>query len=510
MAATGTDPRPERGVSAQTAKSGAWLYARNIVTGFVNIAAMAVLARQLDPSDFALVVLSQVILRFLSILGDAGVAEYVIYDRAEGREGRVHAAFWLNFVLTGVTVSAGFALVSLISGFYRQPLLAPIMMLALISYAITQLAVIPDALLKRALDYRKLVARDTFLEVTAAIFSVLMALWGFGVWSLVIPAAVLAPIRVISVLYLARWRPRLPLRIREWRPIARFTFSALGANFTSSLTAEGDTLLIGKTLGPHVLGIYNLAWQTSNFVSRNITNVLGKLAMPALSAVAADAERLRSAYGRMVRVLAIVSFPFLVGIFVLAEEFVLTLYGPNWSGAVLPLRIFLIYALRHVIGGPPGVIPQVVGRPEILLQFCMGIVPFYLLSLWVGSHFGFLGIAVAVTVVRTLGGIVSFWIAARLLGAGPFDWVRQVAPPFAASCLMGAVVAGGKAVMVPLGLPSGVILLALIVVGAAAYLLILRVAYRPLLMEIVKVADSLSVGLGRLMRRLAGLSPVQV
>ncbi len=63
--------------------------------------------------------------------------------------------------------------------------------------------------------------------------------------------------------------------------------------------------------------------------------------------------------------------------------------------------------------------------------------------------------------------------------------------------------------LVPLSLPSGVILLTLIFVGAAAYLFILRFAYRSLLMEIVKVADSLSVGLGRLMRRLAGLSPVQ-
>src|SRR5882724_10784229 len=102
-------PAARQNLTERTVKSGAWIYGRTYVTGFINLGAMAILARQLRPADFGLVALAQVLLRFMVALGTGGIGDYVIYDRKEGREGRVHTAFWLNTLFAVCIAAFGLA-----------------------------------------------------------------------------------------------------------------------------------------------------------------------------------------------------------------------------------------------------------------------------------------------------------------------------------------------------------------------------------------------------------------
>jgi PST family polysaccharide transporter len=468
------------GVMTKTVQSSAWIYGRHFVTNIFNLGAMAILARQLDPRDFGLVALAQVLLRFVALLGASGIGDYVIFDREEGREGRVHAAFWLGLSFACLTGLIGIALVPLLVRFYGEPALQAVLLVLIAKHVLDQLYVVPDALIKRTLDYRKLVARDTVLEISSAAASVWMALRGWGVWSLVLPALFVSPIRVAAVLWMARWLPRLPFRRSEWPRIWRYSANAIGANLATSILAEGDTLVVGKALGSEALGIYNFAWQTANLVSRNVSGAVGKVAMPALAAVGGKMERLRLAFHRMLRLLATISFPMLVGLFVVAEEFVLTVYGPKWTDAVLPLRILILFAMRHCIGAPANSLCLVVGRPDIGFKVGAAVVPLYLLSIWIGSKYGVVGVAAGVTLSRTLGGIFAFWVSARLLGEGMGPVLRQLAQPFAAACLMGGIVAVVRLSLQRFGLPVPFLLVLLTCTGFAAYVVLLSTRYRGL------------------------------
>jgi len=480
--------------------SSAWLYGRHLVTNVFNVFVTALLARKLTPGDFGLIALASVILRFLTTLGPIGVGEYIIYDRAVGREERVHAAFWLNVALTLAAVGLCSALVPLVSQFYEMPDLRLILYLLIAQFAVGQLAGVPDALLRRALDFKKLALRETILEIASGAGMMAMAMAGFGVWSLIVPAMVLTPIRVIVAFQLADWMPRLPLRKSLWPGIFRYSFHTTGAGLVNLLASEGDVFIIGKRLGIADLGFYYQAMATASLVNRNVSGVVAKVAMPALAAVSNDMARLRMGLNRMLRVLALTSFPLVIGLLVIADLFVLVLFGPKWETAITPLRLLLIFALFRTVSSPSTVIFNVVGRPDIMFKMGLAFLPFYFLSVWGGSFYGMVGVAVGVTLARTIYSLFQLKMIARLVGQTLRTTLAEMSQALMGAMTMGGVVLGCRLLLSGLEIPRLVLLLALVLIGGLVWFAMLLRLFRQSLEELLLVCDAFSSRLGSKVR----------
>jgi O-antigen/teichoic acid export membrane protein len=497
-----SEQKPTEGLTSKVVRGSAWIYGRGMVTSIINLGVMAILARNLTPADFGLTALASVILRFLAILASDGVGDYVIHDNKEGREERAQAAFWMDLALSSGVTLLGLACIPLITRFYSEPALGWILVALLLRYPIDSMAAVPDALLKKSLNFQNVAVRDTFLEIASGLGSVVLALTGWGVWSLIIPGLILSPIRVVIVFWLARWMPRLPLRLQLWHTVFNYSANIVGTNLANSIINEGDTLLIGKVFNLQELGLYNLAWQSANLVSRNITNTIGRLAMPALSAVSKEAHQLRTAYNRMFRYLAIASFPLLIGLFIIADLFIVTIYGIQWTPAILPLRILLIYAMRHSIGSSGNVIYNVLGKPQIGMQLSLIMIPFYLTSIWFGSRYGIVGVAAGVTLVRTTFGIVAFWLGSKLIGESLGKLLAQLLQPFIAACCMGLIVGIVRLGLNYFSIAPLIQLATLIIIGGLAYLALISTTFKQSLVDLLVLVDIFSPRLGRRVREI--------
>ena len=263
-------------------------------------------------------------------------------------------------------------------------------------------------------------------------------------------------------------------------------------------------MIIGRILGAHALGIYNLSWQSANIVGRTIVTLSNKLTFPALSKVAADPEKLKESIGRVLKLLSITTFPLLIGLFVVADDFILTIYGSQWKDSILPLRILIVFALRYTAGSPMGMVFIVLGRPDINFKAGLAIVPVYLASIIFGCKFGVIGVAIAVTVVRSLNGIIYFYIASRLLKESFWKLVSPMNASLTASLIMGVSLVLLKLL---LGFEAGGVSLALFtVVGGMIYWLLLRGPYNQLSQELVNLSDTLLGHKNRLARRILNVA----
>jgi O-antigen/teichoic acid export membrane protein len=485
-------PSPKQNLMTKVVRAGAWIYADLTITSVINVGVMAILARQLSPAVFGVVALAQVILRFLVVIGSEGVNQFVIYDNQLGREERIYAAFWMDLFFSSVSAGIGLLLIPLIIKFYSQPDLGPILVVMLLRYPFDSLSKVPDALLKKSLDFQKVTMRDTVLEIFTSLSSIVMALTGFGVWSLVIPLTVASPLRALIVFQIAHWRPQMKFYVRHWPRIFRYTANIIGSSLASYILTDGDTLLVGKLLGSSALGVYNLAWMLANLVPRNITGLTNILALPALSSVSEDLNRMWLGLNRMQSILSIITFPLLVGLFVIADNLILTVYGPQWREAILPLRILIIYALRYAVGSPIGVVYKAIGRPDIGLKLNLAIIPFYLISIGIGSLYGIIGVALGVTFVRTVFGLIGFEVAARCLKVRFVDIIGSMMPALGASCWMAVAVIIGKLLLARYFTENGVIaLLMLVGLGGLVYLFLLRTVYHNLAQELASVTAPL-------------------
>ncbi len=484
--------RRHQGIAGTVVRAGAWTYGRTLFAGCIHIGVTAVLARQLTPAEFGVVALAQVALQLLTVVGAQGVSDFVIYDHAAGREQRVEAAFWMDLAFSGAAAVLGLLVTSRVAAFYGEPQLGPLLAAMLLRYPMDSVAKVPDALLKRCLDFRSLAVRDSVLDILSALTSVGLALLGWGAWSLVVPGLVAAPIRAWAVFRIAKWRPGLALRVSLWPRIFSYSAKIVGTSLTTFIVNQGDSLLIGKLLGSHALGIYNVAWMNANFVSRNLSTLASKLAMPALSAISGDLDRLRLGLNRMLRVLAIVTCPALIGLFVLADDFILTVYGPQWTQAIVPLRIMIVFALRYAVGSPAGGLFNAVGRPDVALRLGLLQVPFFLVSIWIGSRFGLVGVAAAVTIVRTTFGLVVFDLVAKCTKQTLSQVVAPLVPPLAASACMGAAIYSAEWVLRALWHLGPLENLALLVLlGTVVYLMLLRTAYHSLAEDLARAVQPL-------------------
>jgi PST family polysaccharide transporter len=496
---------PAKGIARRALRSGMWVWGRQLVTNVVSIFTTAILARHLSPSAFGVVALSYVVIKFLAILGRSGVADYVVVDRGEDRERRISAAFWLNTALSLVVAGLCVAVQPIVVRAYDSEVLGQILLVMVGNYVIDQLGLVPEALVKRTLRYEKLAVRDASLKMFASIASAALAVAGFGVWSLILPTIVVHPVRLIVILWISRFRPRLQLGLSEWPRIWRFSINTMVANLATTIVNDSDNLVIGRFIDKASVGIYNIAWSINSLVSANTVGVVGVLALPSLAASATDMPRLRAAFARMLRALALLSFPAYVGMFVLAEEFVLTLYGPAFEASVLPLRILIVFAMRRAVTSPMQTVFSVLGRPEIGARLGVAFVPIFLASILVGVQWGVVGVAVAVTVSRTFWGMLTFRAISRLLEVDPWDGWRQVSPVFASAVTMGTVVAAVRWPLVHfLAPPAVVVLVSMAAFGALAYLLLLRYVFASVREDVLAITKQMSKKLHGVARRLLG------
>jgi PST family polysaccharide transporter len=468
-----------RSLGDSASHAALWIYGRMLAIQFFRFVAIVILARELDIRAFGIVALANVAVTFLGVLASQGVNQFVIYDRGVGSEDRVAGAFWLNVTISLVAVVVGFISAPAVAAYFDEPQLELILAVLLLRFPFDAMTRVFDAVRNKELHFRDIEIRDTAIEFCIAVASIGMALAGFGVWSLVLPALFLAPVQTLVAARTTRWSPGWDFQIKAWPRAFKYTANIIGSSLTSFVITHGDTLVVGRLMGSSLLGIYNLAWQTSNLVSKNIVNLSSKLFFPVLSAVSEDRPRMVSILRRLLHILSAIAFPTLIGLFVLADDFVNVMYGEKWNEAVLPLRVLIIYAIRYSVGSPMGTVLKALGRPDIIFKLGLLTLPFYLVAVGLGSEHGIVGVAVGVTLVRTVFGAMMFVAVAKEFEMPTRELIQPMRSPMAAALLMGFTVslAGVCWDGVDSNYSSAKLLL-LICLGICAYVLSLRIVFR--------------------------------
>jgi len=468
-------PESNRDLKNKVVQGGAWSLGRMLITNVLNLGVMAILARELSPAEFGLVALASVIIHILTLLGTEGINQFIIHDHGTDWKERTHAAFWLDGFMSLAISLIGILLIPAITRFYTNPGLREILIVLIVVFPVRSLSKVPDAILRKNFEFKKLEIRDTILEIFIGVTSVTMALLGYGVWSLVIPGTISSALRLLIVFKITSWRPEMHLYTNYWSKIFKYYANIMGNALTSLIITDGDTLLIGKLLGNKMLGIYNMGWQSANIINRTITGIGNKLALPALSRVSNSLKQSKEVLYKILKVSSTISFPAFVGLFVIADNFILVVYGSQWEASILPFRILLVFAMRYAINPPLGAYFQSIGRPDVTFKLGLVIVPFYLLGIWIGSFYGIVGVAVGVTIVRTVFGFVTFELVARFLKVRFFDILKPLTPAFYASIIMGVFVFGIK-MLLSLFLADNqlIMLLILVISGILTYWLLLR------------------------------------
>jgi lipopolysaccharide exporter len=327
-----------------------WLGAGEAVAQVASNGMILALAALLTPRAFGTVAVGIVLVNVANLLTQAGTGNALIAARSLTiRDVRVAVARTLAAAaaVTAVLVAAAEPITRTIAA-GSDP--AVIRVLAL-TVTLSALGIVPNSLLRKALDFRRVSTAGAVCSVVTAGAAVTAALLGAGVWALVVRWTLYEVLLVVLLWMALRGvLPRLLAAPGDDAPGQRrgdrWPFLVVSA--AALVAMSMDNVVVGATLDARQLGFYALAFSIAFVPLTQISLKLGQLLFPA-----AAATRELAIVGRrtvtVVRVSALLLFPLVPAAVVLAPTVVPGVLGDKWQPAVAPLQFLLIAGTLHAV-----------------------------------------------------------------------------------------------------------------------------------------------------------------
>lgn len=449
-----------------------------------RFAVTIILARLLFPEDFGLIGMAAIFIGVATTVNELGLSAAII-QRKEITESHLSTSFWIS-VLMGITLCILTIIASpFVADFFQESLIEPMLFTLSFVFVIGSFAVVPEAILAKNLNFKKIAIAEIGSEVISGIVAVFLALSGFGVWSLVWRMLLGQFILVILLGVIYPWRPSMIFSFKSFNELFGFSINVTGSRVLNYAQANVDYLIIGKLLGTLSLGYYTMAYQLITFPLRRISWVITRVTFPAFSLIQENDEKLRKGYLTVVRYVSLVTFPMIAGLFMVSPEFVVLALGEKWSPIILPLQILCIAGIVRSIATTVGSILLPRGRADI--EFKWNLITLILLTtgILIGVPYGIVGVAIAVTVIAVFMYTIVQIIANRLIDLSCISYLKALYPATFSSIIM--IISIGIFRGVALGIYKSTdifVLIGSIIIGTITYVIVLRLMYYDVIIEL--------------------------
>ena len=446
-------------------KGGAWAFATNFSTRLLEIVKTVILARLLDPKDFGLFGISLVVMYFFEMISQAGI-EQALVQKKEDISSYLDTA-WLIQLLRGLLLGAIiFTTAPLTAHFFGEPAVKNLLRVIAVAVALSGFRNIGVLYFQKELIFNKQFVLTVSSVLTDFFVSVTIALVYRSVWALVLGYLAAAAVQTTLSYFLHRYRPRPSFILGKANQMMTYGKWIFSSSALIYLVDSIDDIVVGKMLKAFTLGLYQMAYNLSNFAATQICNVISQVTFPVYSKLQHDIPRLREGFLRTVSLVSIISLPLTFGLFLLAPSIIKVLLGDKWMPILVPLRAMCVIGGIRSITGNFGPIFLSVGRPDILTKiqvFNLSILGITILP-FVGA-FGIMG-AVYSRFCTFVSQFYSWPNIMRILDVRFRELLNPIIPPLACSVIMIASLLG---LQQGLSIGGTMELILLICVGAGVY-----------------------------------------
>lgn len=455
-------------IGTQIRSGLAWKAGSQITLQISRMAVALVLARLLAPHDWGLAAMVLVVSGFVIVFTDSALGTALIQRRELLDEDR-STVFWSSVVIGLVLALGGLALAGPLASFYGEPAVRPLFAALSVGFLVSALGTTHSALLVREMHFRALELRQIAATVVGAVAGITIAVADYGAWAIVGQQLAEAITSTVLLWYLNPWRPSATFSPASLRRLSGFAGNVFGENLLYQAGRNLSSLLIGRFLGPASVGTYVLATNVILVPFSRIAGPLQQVFFPAFSRMSDDRERMADVWIRATRLVGVVSIPSLVGLVIVAPDFVHVVLGPRWSRATPVIQILAWVGLIQSLQTLSGEVLLALNRAGTLLRFTMlwfvGSVGAFVL----GLHWGILGVATSYAVATALIEPVRTYVTTRALGIPVRRFVGSLSGVAQATAAMAVIVLGARAALVAAGVPAAARLVLLALLGAGVY-----------------------------------------
>lgn len=245
-----------------------------------------------------------------------------------------------------------------------------------------------------------------------------------------------------------------------------------------------STLVLARILGAGVAGGYNLAYNVAVVPPMKLNPIITRVLFPAFAKIQNDTEKLRVNFYKLLSVVGIINFPALLGLMVVANNFVPLVFGEKWNSIIPILQLLCVVGLLRSVGNPIGSLLMAKARVDISFKFNVFKTFLFIPAILIGGHLaGVIGVTLGFLAVQIINTILSYFVMIKpVLGSSYRQYMLSLWLPFYLS-LPTLAVSYGLGIALRGHFSIGVVLATQIAAGALAFMVMMIASRQPLVVE---------------------------
>ena len=398
------------------------------------------LARLLSKDDFGVVGFAVTTIGFLDVMSDLGVVPALIYHPED--EDTSVTAFWLGLVIGILLFLITWVAAPLVGLFFQDPRAIPVTRVLALSYPINALGATHQAILQKKLAFGRTFIPDLAQSLVKGLGSIVLAFLGIGAWSLIGGQLGGMVTGAIVVWLISRWKPTFTFKPVIARSLLKYGVKIVGVDLLGVFLVNLDYLLVGRYMGAASLGVYTLAFRMPDLVILQFARILSGVIFPIYTRMRDVPGSLAKGFTMTTRYVSLVTVPLGLGLAILAEPFVTSVFSEKWIEAIPVVRAIAIYAMFYSLSYNVGSVYKAEGRPQVLtwlglIRLVVSLPALYWATTTANS---IVAVGWAQALIALFVGILNLYVATRLLKIASVTLLDALKPAVLAGIIMSAVI----------------------------------------------------------------------
>lgn len=366
---------------------------------------------------------------------DGGFGTALIQKKEPTQEDYSTIFFWnifISVILTGILYISS----PLISEFYRLPLLSDVLKVMGTVLVINAFSVVQTNILQKKFEFKKLATINIIANIAASILAIVLALRGFGVWSLVFRYLSCSLVISIILWITTKWKPMLTFKFKSFRTLGKFGGMVLLANLVETIYTEFQGLVIGRAFSAKDLGYYTQAKRLEEIPTLGISSAVNQASFPMYARLQDNKVALSLAVRKYVRALSLLVIPLYFLFILVAEPLITILFTEKWIESVDLFKILCLVGMIYPINTVNTNVIKSLGKGKLYfnLQLCKRVLGIALILFSV--RYGLSAMMWSLVITSYIIFIVNAIFSDKLIG---YSFIRQIGDafmPFAISIII--------------------------------------------------------------------------
>lgn len=413
---------------ATKAKKGLqWSALERFLTQGIQLAITLYLARLLGPTAFGLVGMLAVFIAIANVFIDSGFTSALI-RKTDRTESDLVTAFYYNIAMAGLCYLALYVSAPFVADFYQRPELQPLLRVLGLTVLINAFTLIPRVKLNVAMDFKTQAKISVLSVLISGPTAIVLALNGYGVWALVAQTLLNASCATLLFNLLAPWLPRGRITTHAFNYLFGYGSKLLISCLLDVIYNNLYQIIIGKKFSPAVVGQFSQANQLASVPTTTLTGIIQRVTFPLFSQLQDDPDRMANAYRQTLKLSALVIFPLIVGLGLIAKPLLTSLLGEQWQGAAALLTVLCLGYMLYPIHAVNLNLLQVTGRSDLFLKLEVMKKVIGVTVLLLSIPYGVLAMCIGFTLTSYLALLLNTYYTAKLTHLSQWQQCKDILP----------------------------------------------------------------------------------